>query len=1150
MKKFNVVKPPAFWQGGKRTVRLMKISALLLFAGCLSISAAVNAQKNTVDLRVKDCSIINVLEQIQEQTGYRFAYSDQLSKSNQKVTLDVSNKNISEVLDVILEDMDYKYRITDDVIILLYDAVKVSENITAQQAITVSGRVIDAQGEPLPGVNVFEKSNPTNGVITGVDGSYSISIDDPNAIVVFSFIGFNDQEINIAGRSEVNVTLVEETTGLDEVVVVGYGTQKKANLTGAVVQVSGEQLAMRTETNVLNSLQGMMSGVSILRSTGDLGSNVQIQVRGRSSINDTPALVIIDGSPSTIEELGRLNSNDIENLSVLKDGSSAAIYGARAAGGVILVTTKTGEEGKLKVRINSRFGVSKPIGLPDFWDSWDVAQGQVYADVNGGANPRWTPEQIEKFRNGADPEPMSNGVRWQYYANTDWIDEALRDNMKQQEHSIQFSGGSKDINVLTSVGYIAEQGLLKHTDDYNKRMNFRNSTNFRITEKIKLDTRVSFVRSHRKSMPSRDGNIWFWMYEMPQEMPIYAPESFTEEVGGQARYADNGWFINPIQAQREGGVHNSYDNTIRGNVQLTIDMLPGLQLMGRSVLQYKWANSDNFNRTFERWGRGQYLGVYNNPNSVSEAEEREYFNNYYATLNYSKIFAEKHNLKLVAGISEENSEYEGFSAGRSNLINNDLPSLTLGDSETMTNNSWGSEYSIRSFFGRLNYIYADKYLAEFTIRRDASSRFYEDERWGNFPSASVGWRISEEAFMDGLTFLDNLKLRASYGELGNQNGLKIGGRFDNFGHLALLSVSGQYPFGQDASPMKAQSMYERGLPATERTWETIVNKNIGVDATLFNNRLNFTFDYFKKETEDILINIPRPTTLGISPPKTNAGEMEVKGWEAMVSYQNKIGELDYKVSFRLDDNKTEITSFRGENTPHVGSNVIEGYAYGEYFGLSVDKIAQTQSDIDDAPDHSAIHGFRFTPGDIIYKDLSGPDGVPDGKITREHDIKSMGNSNPRYNYGANIDLRWKNFDLSMFFQGVGKRDYFLTSSISQPFEWPWTKPSTQYADYWTEDNTDAKYPKMRFQNHSNYGTYNEIVKHSVSYFRLKNLRIGYHVPQDLLTKLGLGSVYIYADGTNLFTISDFDILDPEINRSSGRFYPYTKAYNLGVNINF
>ena len=1131
----------------RKILLTMKLVFIFLLGSLMTVHASSYSQNSKLNLDLKKASIRSVLNEIEEQTNYYFFFNEEEFDVEKKVSVSLKDASVGHVLESILQNSGMEYDIVDNYVVIRKAGSKLTKS---QQEQTVSGNVKDESGEALPGVAVIVKGT-TTGTTTDIDGNFTLVVPAGAKALQFSFVGMKMQEVELTGQAVVNVVLVTDAIGLEEVVAVGYGTQKVANLTGAVTQVTADQIEMRTETNVLNSLQGMMSGVTILRNTGDLGSNVELQIRGRSSINTTPALVIIDGAPSSLEELGRVNSNDIESISVLKDGASAAIYGARAAGGVVLVTTKTGSEGALKVKVNARYGIAQPIGLPEFWDSWDVAQAQNHADINGGANPRHTPEQIEKFRNGAEPEPGPGASWWYYWNNTDWIKESLNLNMAQQEYNIQLSGGSKNIQTLTSLGYTDEDGLLGHTDDFYKRINIRNSTNFNISDVISLDTRVVYTRSHRQSMPSRDNNIWFSIYEAPQYFPIYAPESFTEEVGGQPRYADNGWYLNPVQAQREGGQFDGYKNTVQGNAQLSIDIAKGLKFIGRGVVEYRWQNSTTFNRSFNRWSLGKFVSIYNNPNNISESDEKATFSNYYATLNYKKLFADKHNLSLVAGFSEERDKYKGFSALRQRLLNNDLPSLNLGDAETMENNGWSSEYALQSFFGRLNYSYMDKYLAEFTIRRDGSSRFYKDRRWGNFPSVSLGWRISEENFMQNADFLDNLKVRASYGELGNQNGITLpNGRADNFGHFALLSVGGSYPFGQDASPAKAQSMTESALPATERSWETVISKNIGVDATLLNNRLSVTFDIYKKETEDILIGIPRPATLGIGAPATNAGSFEVKGWEAMASWREHIGELEYHVSFRIDDNKTKVTSFKGENTPGLGSNIIEGYAYGEYFGLSVDKIAQTPEDIDNAPDHSSIHGSRFSPGDIIYKDVSGPDGIPDGKVTYAHDIVPMGNTNPRFNYGANIDLKWRNFDLSLFFQGVGKRDYFLTGSIAQPFEWPWTKPANLYTDYWREDNTDAKYPKVRFQNNANFGTYNELVKHNTAYLRLKNLRVGYHVPKHIIDKIGIDKAYVYADGTNLLTISDFDILDPEINRSSGRFYPFTQTYSFGINIEF
>ena len=773
--------------------------------------------------------------------------------------------------------------------------------------------------------NIFVKDTNV-GTITDVDGLYNLSVPDNASILVFSYVGYITKEVEIGDRSVINLTLTPDLSTLSEIVVIGYGQQKKVNVTGAVATVDTKELLNRPTTNALDALQGQMAGVNIQRVSGDPGNEaLDIQVRGATSINNTSALIVIDGAPSDNITLARLNPQDIESISVLKDASAAAIYGARAAGGVVLVTTKKGKEGKIRVDVNSYYGIQNPMGLPEFWSGLEIAKGDNAARVQNGGNNRFTDEEIEKFRTQAAPDPLQNG--WFYYENTDWVREALNENMAQQEHAVQISGGTENTTYLASFSFFNQEGILGHADDEFTRYNVRTNFDFKISDRIKLDTRLSFARGDKTSIPSRDESIWFWVYEMSPWMPVFAPESGTDAVNGAVRYSDNGWYVNPVQNQLEGGFRDDKSNIYTANATLTFDLLEGLTLTARGIINQTQEDFTTFNRTFGSWGRGSFVGFRNEPNNLTEGQSEENFSNLYSTLRYSKVFAERHDLTVLAGVSREENKFSSFNASRINLIDNDLPSLNLGSTDNIQNGASSTSWGLLSYFGRINYSFDGKYLFEFSFRRDGSSRFARDVRWGNFPSASVGWRLSEENFIRNLEIFDDLKLRASWGQLGNQN-------VADFAHLPLLSVTGQYPFGSDESPSLGQSVNEDVLAASTRTWETVEIQNVGVDAAFFQGRLNLTFDVFKKITSDVLIAVPQPGVLGIPAPPSNNADFESKGWELSLGYTGDIGGLKYSVRARLDDNTNEITRWEGNDVPTNGSNNIEGQPLGVYYGLS------------------------------------------------------------------------------------------------------------------------------------------------------------------------------------------------------------------------
>jgi TonB-linked SusC/RagA family outer membrane protein len=1129
---------------------------LTIFFG-LNISAATKAQDVKVDLNLKNVSLKQVLEKIQNQSQLNFIYNNEVVNDHQKVSIDVSNENLELVLDKVLEELDLSYRLVSNNIIIYSHPNQANNAQGIQETVMVKGVVSDFKGEPLPGVNVYDKENPSKGVITGVDGSYSIELSGTNTTLSFSFIGFETQEVSVIGRNVVNITLMEEIRKLDDVVVVGYGTQKKASISGAVSSVSSEEILKTTKTNVVSGLQGLVPGLTITKKNGSPGNEkLDIKMRGTTSINAAPVLIVIDGMPSSQDAFVNLNVNDIESMSFLKDGASASIYGARAASGVIVVTTKKAKKGAFKVNLSSQLTWSSIINRPEFVSSYENAVMINDARISNNQAVKFTDEELEKFRIGAEAEIVEHHrkPRYNYYHNTDWYKEVYADDVFSQTYNVQVAGGTEKLSSITSIGWVDNNGILTEFDDYFRRANIRNNTTYQLNDRLEISTNLSYYKTKNRYLPAKGGgggqfgglDLAYFVDNQPGRNPVYSPESGTDAVGGQIRYGDNAGSPSPIQFMRQNGYGLNQKHNFELNANVKYNILPELNIQAAAVTRYSNERKLEQHKSYERWARGNKLWrLTNNPNDLTKQARNDLYTSIYTTLNYEKLFSEKHRVKAIAGYSQEEKEWDWFWTRRINLTSNELPTFSVGQEEDIKNGDTGSEYAIQSYFARVNYSFRDKYFAEFTIRRDGSSRFSKEKRWGSYPSGSVAWRLSEENFLQNVYWLDNLKLRASYGELGNQDGVS-----GDFGYIALLKPKGDYPFGDNASPSLGSMMIEASMPAYTRTWEVVKTSNIGLDVNVLNNSLIASFDYYIKTTEGILINIPQPNTLGIDPSKSNAGELQTKGWELSINYRNRIGDLKYNIGFILDDNKNEITKFEGKNTPKLGENKIEGDPINTYYGLVTDHIAQSQTEVDNAPDHSAIYGSgRLQIGDMLFKDISGPDGVPDGIITKQHDLKAHGDKNPRYNYSFNLNLEYKGFDLSALFQGVGKKTQYMGGMMGQPLEYEWRKPLTVYRDYWTPENTDAKLPRIRKGN-PYYTTYNNAVKHDMSYLRLKNLRLGYTLPKSFISKTGLSNLYLYVEGTNLITWTDFKLVDPEWSQEWGSFYPFQKTYSLGFNLTF
>lgn len=1007
----------------------------------------------------------------------------------------------------------------------------------AQNAYVIKGTVTDANSkEPLVGVTIAEKGQP-NGTISDLDGNFTIKT-NPKATLTFSYIGYRTQEVK-ADKTAISVELKENAQVTNEVVVVGYGTQKKVNLTGAISQIDGDAISSKTAPNVMAAMQGELPGVTITRSSGKPGDEgYGMKIRGISSANDANALVLIDGMEG---DMSLLNPNDIESISILKDAAAASIYGAKAAAGVVLITTKKGQEGAVKVSYNGYFALTTPGNMPERLNSWDEQKINDIARVNATGKAEFTEEQVEWLKNpNFNYRPNIAGQdRWDYYDNTNYIKEGLNQVSQMQSHSVSLNGGSKQLNYLASAGYYKRDGLLKYGPDGNERYNLRLNLNSEISKYVNM----SFLASYNGSFIDENANgtnmILDELYRIRTRQPIYTP---GEDTTGNIYNGD--LQVNPIDVMKNGGKAIKQYEAFNGKADITIhNVIKGLVINGMVARTQDYYSYDSQKRTLKWYGMtpNTVRNSINVPNSLTRTKNRAFHNTYQATANYEFALADKHNFKLLGGTSFEEYRKDEISASASTMINNDFFSFNYADVLTKTNSDKIETWAMNSYFGRLNYNYAEKYLFEANVRYDGSSRLAPESRWEVFPSFSAGWRLSEENFIqNSLPVVSNLKLRASWGQLGNGAVLGL------YDYIPLIDKGSSLVFN-DA---QALYYYQGTLASKSKTWETIETSDIGLDLGLFNNKLNVTADYYMKQNKNMLATLQVPSIIGVGVSTANVGELKTWGWEVDVKWKDKINDFEYWVGFNLSDSQNELVKYDGKNTVSAGTvGLLEGYPLNSIWGYKTDGYFQ------EAGEYAAYGVEQFNhakvgPGDVKYLDLDGSKKIDSGEGTPQNpgDLVCLGNTNPRYTYGINLGFQWKGFDFSAFFQGVGKRNFLIETATLAPMLNTYNLPWSIHQDYWTEDNRNAFWPRLYLQNDFNYKPSDKWVQDG-SYIRLKNVQLGYLVP---VNKKYIQKLRVYLSGDDLWEHSKvLDVIDPESsNNVASGMYPFFRTVSLGLNLTF
>lgn len=1159
----------------KKIERILKLITVYMLVVILQVNAAGFAQQK-ITLAEKNKPLEHVLNKIKTQTGINLLYVLKDIKLANPVTIAVKEAKLEDVLKQVFANQPLTYTIDlNSIVVKRRTTIPVSAQASENQEINVSGKVLDETGQGVPGVTVKVKGT-TQGTLTAPDGRFAFKNLSPDAILSVSYIGYNPQEVPVLA-TEMTIRLVPQNSDLNEVVVVGYGTQKKVNLTGSIAVVKGEALENRPVANATQSLQGLAPGLNVaVGGNTKPGQSFNLNIRGAGNLSggDGP-FVLVDGMAMSLSDV---NPNDIESISVLKDAAASAIYGARAPYGVILVTTKKGSSEKSMITYSGNLGLTSPLRLPEMANSYEFAKYFNAATFNATGSRQYSDEKLalleQYVQNPAGmnifPEVSDNFYsNWENsangVANTDWFKFHYKPLAVRQNHNLSASGGNKTTQYFISGGFYNEGGSLRYADINYKRYNLAANITTQLTSwaKLKLNTKYT-QEKYVSPLTAYEGEFYHNLARMrPNVSPYDLNGNFSEM--SNVPYLQSG----------SKDENNTY----------TLAILPGLEV--EPIKNWKINVDMNLRRTNRDQDLlnlpGLIYGIDGTPKYVNRSEynipllggySRDMNVENYASPNvfssYKFTVKENHNFSVLAGFQQELNQYKRLISAAQDLISPDRPGLSLTTGAQSTREA-RTHWATRGVFGRFNYDYKNKYLVEINGRYDGSSRFASDSRWGFFPSASLGYNIAQESFMDGIKEqLSMLKLRASYGVLGNQAGAGL------YSFAQTMNIRVPVPTA-NGNNWYFQNGREGYIAAPDPfnplvTWEKVHSANIGIDFEMLKSRLSGNFDVFSRSTKDMLgPSLDIADFFGGTPPLSNNANLRTRGWELALNWRDTFGNgIRYSLGAMLSDNKSYVTKYQNPtfNNPGDASSWYEGKQTGEIWGYKTGGLIQNAAEAAEYNklNHSFLSPLPWVAGDVNYLDLNG-----DGKVDRGNnrvgdmgDQTIIGNTTPRYAYTFSGSIEWKGLSLSVLFQGIGKMNYaprpgdvyfWGSGALAQ------VTVFDQHLDYWTPENTGAYYPNPYASPAGSINTYmnktqqvSDQYLQNAAYLRLKNVTLNYAIPSDFLKKIKLSRANVFISGENLFTITKLaKMLDPEMlvsTRTAGKAYPLSKVYSLGMNVSF
>ena len=997
---------------------------------------------------------------------------------------------------------------------LTMTALLTPSQLLAQSQKTVTGTVLDENGEPLVGAAV-RVPGTTHGTVTDLDGHFTVSMPANVGQVSVSYLGYKASSAKV-GSGNISVHLIPDDQSINEVVVVGYGTQKKANLTGAVASVSSKEISSIPVGNTAALLQGRLPGVTLTSNGGQVGADSpEIRVRGVGTFGNNNPMLLIDGVEAPIGQLSGLAPSDIENISVLKDAASAAIYGVRAANGVILVTTKRGGETAPSISYNGSYSIQSATIKPKYVNSYEWAK--MYNESNN--TQTYTQSMLDKLRDGSDPD---------HFANTDWWDALFR-TAPMTQHSLSVSGGSKKAHYMMSVGYLKQKGIMEHTG--YERFNFRSNTDAELG-RFRIGLNLSGSKENITANGGMGGDnglmrslTWFTRPTVPV---MYSNGHYGNQDGSDISFSK---FKNPIEMMSQA--HNKQTGwRFDGNVYGEVNLVKGLKF--RSSLAYKLYIYDAswYSKRSRKYNAEGNLIYKSDDNSLTNNHKIDYSYINENILTYDQRFG-LHHVNALLGHSIQENHNGSINGNKQGFATDNLYQLDAG---TRNPQAWGNatEYSLQSFFSRVAYNYNDRYLAEFNIRHDGSSRMPKSHRYATFPSVSAGWIVTNEKFFPENKVVNYLKLRASWGKLGNQ---EIG----DYAYEATMAANYNYYFGNTSSIGMAENM----VANSDIRWETTTMTDIGLDAYFWGSRISMTFDYYNKMTSDILMQLTMPTTFlgNLAAPTQNAGKVRNRGIELSANYRDHAGDFMWQVGGSLATVQNRIID--NHSIDNISGNTInrEGNPIGSYYGLRAIGIYRTEDDLKRTNSKGEIikpNGLDPKLGDIMYEDVNDDGKIDDG------DRVIIGNPFPKLTYSINAAFSWRHLDFSMLWQGVSGVDRF---SWEQATITNGGNMTTRWLDRWSTDNPNGSMPRLGNNFNERYSTF---WLDDASYLRLKNIELGYTFDLPLLRQAGIRQARVYLQGSNLITLTSLENKDPEKVSSDmrGDMHPNTKSISFGVNINF